>query len=469
MSIENSLQKIKSATEIDLLDRQEFVDRVLTVADSLSTNKKNACYAINGGWGVGKTFVLNMLEKQISIVHQEGSTLPKYLVFRYDCWEYDYYEEPLIAIVATLVDCIDEKINLISSKSKEDAREILKAIAASLAKGAIQVIDEKSGGIVSAIGDVVCEGLDKADKKQAQEKIYDKFIDFREKLDRLRKTIASIAEDQTIVFIVDELDRCLPEYTIKVLERLHHLFVAIPNVQVVLSVDKSQLEHTIRRIYGDKTNTSKYLSKLINFEFTLGYGSLNDEYKVQFFEYMQKFTSCTPQTNASEVDQFVKMVFEGLEIRSQIAVFEKCHLVHDLVCSNENVMESDCCTMCAELLMTIAKHHGLDLPKANAIFSIQNVFRKDLFPNDSIPIGLESINRKFKDNRKSGSPYKYMETSTQRNAVIYPVDLWSILLGTYRIMLGFNDEWYSPFLPEFKSVDFKNHMSRFWQILQIVN
>ena len=33
----------------------------------------------------------------------------------------------------------------------------------------------------------------------------------------------ALTESNTVVIIVDELDRCIPEYAIKVLERLHHL------------------------------------------------------------------------------------------------------------------------------------------------------------------------------------------------------------------------------------------------------
>ena len=55
----------------DLLNRQEFVDRLVSIAETLSANKKNACYAINGEWGVGKTFVIDILEKQLRNIGQE--------------------------------------------------------------------------------------------------------------------------------------------------------------------------------------------------------------------------------------------------------------------------------------------------------------------------------------------------------------------------------------------------------------
>ena len=40
---------------IDLLNRSEFVENVIKVVNQLSENKKGSCFAIEGGWGIGKT------------------------------------------------------------------------------------------------------------------------------------------------------------------------------------------------------------------------------------------------------------------------------------------------------------------------------------------------------------------------------------------------------------------------------
>ena len=65
---------------IDLLSRQEFIDQLIHISESLSLNKENACYAINGEWGVGKTFILEAFEKNISLHGQEGTLLSKFLL-----------------------------------------------------------------------------------------------------------------------------------------------------------------------------------------------------------------------------------------------------------------------------------------------------------------------------------------------------------------------------------------------------
>ena len=110
---------------IDLLDRQEFVDQIHNIALTLARNKKSKCYAINGGWGVGKSFVLNMFEEQAQKYGQEGTVLDQYVIFRYNCWEYDYYEEPLIAIVASILEQYEKKILFLQEEEKAILKETL--------------------------------------------------------------------------------------------------------------------------------------------------------------------------------------------------------------------------------------------------------------------------------------------------------------------------------------------------------
>ena len=48
---------------LDLLNREEFVGNVIKIVNQLSDIKRGCCFAIEGGWGVGKTFVIEEIEK----------------------------------------------------------------------------------------------------------------------------------------------------------------------------------------------------------------------------------------------------------------------------------------------------------------------------------------------------------------------------------------------------------------------
>lgn len=58
--------------EIDLLNRQKFVEDVITLVRQLSENQKGCCFAIEGSWGIGKTFMLEMMERELESTYKDS-------------------------------------------------------------------------------------------------------------------------------------------------------------------------------------------------------------------------------------------------------------------------------------------------------------------------------------------------------------------------------------------------------------
>lgn len=109
-----------------------------------------------------------------------------------------------------------------------------------------------------------CIGESKSDAE-----LYDQYFGFREAIETVRNGIKEIANDQTVVIIVDELDRCLPTYAIKVLERIHHIFNGLENVVVIIAMEKKQIENSLHQIYGEGMDVDQYLKKFIPFSVKL--------------------------------------------------------------------------------------------------------------------------------------------------------------------------------------------------------
>ena len=51
--------------KLDILQRDEFVKQLERMIENISENKVSTCFAINGKWGSGKTFVLDMLQERL--------------------------------------------------------------------------------------------------------------------------------------------------------------------------------------------------------------------------------------------------------------------------------------------------------------------------------------------------------------------------------------------------------------------
>ncbi len=71
-----------------------------------------------------------------------------------------------------------------------------------------------------------------------------------------------------LVIFVDDLDRCLPEKTIQVLEALK-LFLDVPGCIFVLALDNEAIESAIRRRYQGEVKAREYLEKIVQVPFIL--------------------------------------------------------------------------------------------------------------------------------------------------------------------------------------------------------
>lgn len=78
-------------------------------------------------------------------------------------------------------------------------------------------------------------------------------------IDELIKNNLPEVANRAVIFI-DELDRCRPEFAIKVLEQTKTLFQQ-ENIVVVYSTDITQLAHSLQGVYGPRFEGRKYLER----------------------------------------------------------------------------------------------------------------------------------------------------------------------------------------------------------------
>ncbi len=248
--------------KVDILDRGPFVEQVVKLIENISGNNVTTCFAINGEWGTGKSFVLDMLENELSKIQSEETLTEKYFFIRYNCWKYDYYEEPLIAIVSTIIAGIEKKITLFpDSKEKQEILGMFKAAGVSLLSLANTAFKAKTGIDIQNAVETVINGKKEGAAKFDKEHAYDTYLDLNKVIDKLAELLQSIAERYTVIIIVDELDRCIPEYAIKVLERLHHLTEEKNNIITIIAIDKNSwiVASDICLVLKKEINTSKNL------------------------------------------------------------------------------------------------------------------------------------------------------------------------------------------------------------------
>ena len=233
----------------DALDRKFCAE---TLTKFLENQTAALTIGVNGAWGTGKTFFLRRWEQSLK---KDG-----YEVVYFNAWKDDCLDDPLIAIVGQLWK------KLKGGTFKEVCDSLKSAAVPVLSKVGLSVLNRG----LQIVSGVSVDGINKECLQTGTESAFDQYVsltdareDFRTRLQRLADKVFD-KTGKPLIYIVDELDRCRPDFAVKVLERIKHLF-DIDHVIFVLGIDREQLGHVIQSVYGN-IDVENYLHRFIDFD-----------------------------------------------------------------------------------------------------------------------------------------------------------------------------------------------------------
>jgi energy-coupling factor transporter ATP-binding protein EcfA2 len=237
----------------------------------LVTERLPFCVGIFGAWGSGKTSFMNMLQ---GLIKEQADDKIKTIWF--NPWKYDKKEDLWNALIQTILNSIAED-QTVSPEVKEKVKKMALATTWLALKKAITAI---TAGVISEAN------LDDLIKSfNEQDETYYRHINYFEKdFAEVVKHYTKDAKDGKLVVFIDDLDRCLPENAITVLESLK-LFIGDANCIFVLGMDHSIVEAGIKTRYGKNAPIAgrDYLDKIIQVPFFLppvSYEKLKDSLQV---------------------------------------------------------------------------------------------------------------------------------------------------------------------------------------------
>ena len=82
-----------------------------------------------------------------------------------------------------------------------------------------------------------------------------------------KSIVDNIRKEKPFIVIIDELDRCRPDYAIRFLEDFKQ-YLEIENIIFIFAIDGTQLEASVKHIFGD-INYYGYVRKFIHHEYRL--------------------------------------------------------------------------------------------------------------------------------------------------------------------------------------------------------
>jgi len=256
MSTLNPFESLENITFDDCkLDREKYAD-VLT--DIVRTSPNGFVLAIDNKWGTGKTTFVNMWRNKLK-------KDDKFKTLYFNAWENDFENNPFVAITAELKELLGAKNSKAFKSVLEKGSKITKAVLPSLLKSALKkYLGEDAANV---LGDTTEGAFD------AFENDIDAYVERKENIKdfhrKLEEYISENSNSNPIVFVIDELDRCRPDYAVSVLENIKHLF-SVKGIVFVLSIDKEQLGHAVCGVYGsDNIDSNEYLRRFMDVEYSL--------------------------------------------------------------------------------------------------------------------------------------------------------------------------------------------------------
>ena len=276
-------RNIIKTIEEDWLERNQ---KIINLMKLLNNIDENFILSIDGDWGTGKTFFVKQLKyicnnldaisclrknKDIEKIKQFSK---KHLPIYYNAWENDNHGNALESLIYNILNEYPEYKKEIENP---------KGLFASIKPILMNIIKKGSLGIIS---------------KECFENL-NSFEDLAKNIFTVEETInalnylfnAILDKEERLLLIVDELDRCRPNYAVEMLETLKHCYNN-SKLTIIVVTNNRQLSYTIKNYYGSEFDGYGYLNKIYDTVITLETENLDN--------YVKKHCQITKSINLPE-------------------------------------------------------------------------------------------------------------------------------------------------------------------------
>ena len=235
----------------DALGEQNMIDEF---NNSIKSTQFHV-YGLSGDWGTGKSTFVQMWIKSVD---QE-----KFSIIKIDAFESDYMQNPF-TVIYTAFKCFMKENGILKKDAEpivKKAKKIAFASLKSAGKFGINLLIDKIGKdnvkeLVSTVSDSLFDEFD----YNPEDREEDLCTELKDLLTQMVKK-----SKKQLYIVIDELDRCRPDFALETLEKIKHLF-AIDGVKFILIYNPQVIANIVKNKYGIDDTNNRYIKKFIEME-----------------------------------------------------------------------------------------------------------------------------------------------------------------------------------------------------------
>ncbi len=272
-------------TDRDFLNFSGVADTVAEII--LQAKGKPISIGVSGAWGVGKSSMIKLVRRSLAERPKDVDGKDKFVFVEFNAWLYQGYDDARAALMEVIGNKLLEEAEL-RKTGLDMAKEfvgrvkwlrVLKLAGTTAISLYTGIPVGLIGGAISSGGNLLEEGVTADNVKEAQKVVGDvkeeglKLLSKKKErpsppneIHALRESFEKTLEAMgiTLVVLIDDLDRCLPETTISTLEAIR-LFLFLKNTAFVIAADDTMIKYAVKRHFPDVTDdlVINYFDKLI--------------------------------------------------------------------------------------------------------------------------------------------------------------------------------------------------------------
>ena len=267
---------------------------------------------LDGPWGSGKTVHVKRMREHFR-KHYGGTTKCVY----WNAAMNDFSSDPLPIFAAALHNSIpDEEQDKYSKKALTMCYGGALGAAFSIGR---QILNAKTGINIKEVVEDTKAGANALTNETSIEKQFSNFLKTASKeklrIDAARSLVQIVKGNaQNLIIIIDELDRCRPDFALKMIESIKHLFSEI-DCKFVLVMNKTSIYSAITNLYGLSPDDaicylSKYIKRNLQLPQITQHGVQQEHCSWRHFTDLLNKDPNSLRTEGILLEPFAKYVFE---------------------------------------------------------------------------------------------------------------------------------------------------------------